>query len=243
MILKLKEIAKIVSVPLTLVAIYFSMMVVWKIFDLPSDEKLIGIIQDFFVAHGLIVVFVGAFIEGFLLLGQYFPGGTIIFLGVISAGSDPVRAAVVVSTVSVAFVLAYTANYLIGKYGWYRLLIKFGLRKSLDKAQKKLLDQGLNAIIFSYWEPNLASLVATAAGILRVPFRRFEQFSIFGVFIWNLFWGTLVFLLGAEALKLIGIKYVAVIFAGWIAIMLVKHYIVKAKNNISKEHEIAGLDV
>ena len=117
------------------------------------------------------------------------------------------RATEVVLVVSIAFFVSYIMNYLIGKYGWYKLFVKFGLKKPLDNAQKRLNKHGLKAIMFSYWEPNLASITATAAGVLKLSIKKFILYSIIGVIVWNTFWGVLVFKLGEEALKLTGLKY------------------------------------
>ena len=222
-------ILKLLSLPLILIAIYLSMYVIWKLLGLPTDDKMVGIVKGAFEKYGLWIVFIGALIEGFLLLGQYFPGGTIIFLGVISAGKNIPRVIEVVAIVSVAFIIAYTLNYLVGKYGWYKLLVKFGLSKSLEESKKKLEKQGLNAVIFSYWEPNLASLIATAAGILKIPMKKFQSYSVVGVIMWNIFWGTLVFSLGIAVLKMTGLKYVLIIFIVWVAIILTKAYLEKRK--------------
>jgi len=219
-----KKLIGILSVPCSLLALYLVFWAVWRFLDLPSDESLMATIGDFFSRYGLWVVFISSLIEGFLILGQYFPGGTVIFLGVISAGEDVGRAVEVVIVVSLAFFISYAFNYLIGKYGWYKLLIRFGMKGSLEDAKRKLQKHDLSAVIFSYWEPNLASITATAAGILNIPILRFLAVSAGGILIWNTFWGTLVFSLGANALKIIGLKYVLVIFCAWVAFLLVKHY-------------------
>ena len=219
-----KDFLKTISIPLILVGVYLSMYAIWKILGLPSDDAMLPIVKEYFVHYGLIVVFVSALIEGFFLLGQYFPGGFVIFLGVISAGKDVWRASEVVAVVCVAFFIAYSLNFLLGRYGWYKLLVKFGLKGQLEHAKTKLAKQGLNAVIFSYWEPNLASITATAAGILDFPFRIFSLYSLVGVILWSVFWGTIIFMLGESALQLIGLKWVLIIFAGWICVLLVKKY-------------------
>ncbi len=201
------------------------MYLVWKVLNLPTDDQLLIIVREWFVRYGLWIVFISALIEGFLLLGQYFPGGFIIFLGVISAGKDIPRAIEVVSVVCVSFFIAYSLNYLVGKYGWYKLLAKFGLIGSVERSKEKLMKQGLNAIFFTYWEPNLASLTATAAGILGIPFKKFLLYSAIGIVLWNIFWGTLVYILGESALKIAGLKWVLIIFGIWIGIILFKKYV------------------
>lgn len=208
------------------------MYLVWKVLNLPTDDQLLIIVRDWFARYGLWIVFISALIEGFLLLGQYFPGGFIIFLGVISAGKDIPRAMEVVSVVCISFFIAYSLNYLVGKYGWYKLLAKFGLIGSVERSKEKLTKQGLNAIFFTYWEPNLASLTATAAGILGIPFKKFSLYSAIGIVLWNIFWGTLVYVLGESALKIAGLKWVLIIFGIWIGIILFKKYVLDKKLSV-----------
>lgn len=229
--IKLKEYLRLLLVPIGLLAVYLTMAFLWKVFDLPSDDQMILIVKNYFNNYGIYVVFVGALIEGFFIVGQYFPGGFIIFLGVISSVGDISRAVAVVSVTSFAFFIAYTLNYFVGKYGWYKILERFGFGHSLEVAKNKLEKQGLNAVIFGYWEPNLASIIATAAGILKISFQKFSFYSLFGVIIWNIFWGVLVYTLGDNALKIIGIKYVLIIFGVWILVLLLKKFI-SGKNSL-----------
>ncbi len=221
----LKNIIKILSAPLALLAAYLFVLLLWRILGLPKEDLLIETTKNWFNHYGLWVVFTSAVLEGTLILGQYYPGGLVIFLGVIAAGHDVPKIIQVVAVVSLAFLIGYSIDYLIGRYGWYKLFLKFGLKKSLDKAQSKLQKHELNAVIFSYWEPNLASITATAAGILQVPLAKFSLHSAAGIIIWNTFWGTLVASLGPKALELIGLKWVLIIFSAWVIILLVKHYV------------------
>ncbi|MDB5204729.1 MAG: DedA family protein [Candidatus Taylorbacteria bacterium] len=221
----MKEYLKLLLVPLGLLVIYLTMAFLWKVFGLPSDDQMIPLVKEYFNQYGILIVFLGALIEGFFIVGQYFPGGFIIFLGVISSVGDIPRAIAVVSVTSLAFFIAYTLNYFVGKYGWYKVLLKFGFGHSLEMAKGKLEKQGMNAIVFSYWEPNLASIIATAAGTLSISLRKFSIYSLFGIVIWNIFWGVLVYTLGDNALKIIGVKYVLVIFGIWILILILKKFI------------------
>lgn len=222
---KLKDALKILAFPLMILGIYLSMRIIWKIFELPTDTELLPIVKTWFSTYGLWIVFAGAIVEGFLLLGQYFPGGVIIFLGVISAGKNVGQAVAVVFVVCAAFFISYTLNYLLGKYGWYKLLAKFGLSTAIEKSKEKLTNKGLNAIFFSYWDPNLASIAATAAGILQIPLVKFSLFSAAGIVLWNIFWGALVYNLGESALKMfVGLKYVLIVFAVWIGVLIIKKY-------------------
>src|SRR3989344_8108360 len=126
-----KDYLKLLIIPVALFVIYLTMFLFWKLFSLPPPEQLVNIVKNYFDRYGLIVIFISALIEGTLLLGQYFPGGFIIFLGVITSSGDAIKASKVVLVVSIAFFIAYNLNYMMGKYGWYKLFIKLGLKKSL----------------------------------------------------------------------------------------------------------------
>lgn len=222
-----REIIKLLIVPFTLLSVYLIVLLIWTTLNFPQAEEFVKIIQDYFNTYGLWIVFTGALIEGFFILGQYFPGSTIIFIGIISAGKDAFRAVEIVAIICIAFIIAYYGDYLVGKYGWYKLFLKFGIRESLERAQRKVSKHLFKGIISSYWEPDLATLAATAAGILQVPAKRFLIYSTIGVLIWLTFWGTLVFMLGQAALQLMGVKYILVMFVIWVIAIIIAHFIEK----------------
>jgi len=221
---KTKDILDALSIPFALITIYLSMYIVWKLLGLPNDDQIIILVKRYFAEYSLLVIFLSALIEGFFLLGQYFPGSIVIFLGVISAGKDVFKVSEVVLIVGIAFLISYSLNYLLGKYGFYLMFAKFGLKESVENAKNKLKKNGLNFILLSYWEPNLASITATAAGVLRIPIKFFLLYSFFGIALWNIFWGTFVYLFGEEALKLAGLKYILIIFFIWVSIIIIKEY-------------------
>lgn len=192
---------KALTIPISFVVIYLVYVLLWRIFGLPSVGELTQIIERSFLEYGLWIVLVSAFIEGVLLLGQYFPGGFVIFLGVIASRGDIVRAAEVVGIVSIAFFAAYYVNYLLGKYGWYRLFAKFGLGGSIDRAKDKLNKHIFFAVFSNYWDTNIASIIATAAGVLRIPLGKFLLYSVFGIVIWNTVWGVVVYNIGELLIK------------------------------------------
>lgn len=213
------------SLPILFTGIVAAVSLVWWIFQLPNGDELVSIVQRFFDTYGYWALFISSFIEGALVLGFYFPGGVVIFLSVVLAGHDVPRVATIVGLVSGAFVLGLVVDYLLGKYGWYKILVKFGFRRELENAQRRLQRHGVLAIILSYWDINIASMTATAAGILRYPFVRFVVYSAIFITIWNSFWATLIFFIGKGALRFTtgGGKYALILIAGWVVIIFIKH--------------------
>ena len=191
--------------------------IAWRFFGLPPQEELIEIAKTYFDKYGLAILLVSSLIEGTVLVGWYYPGSLVIFLGVILAGKDIEAVVEAVATITVGLFFAYIVNFLLGKYGWYRLLLKFGLKEALEDAKERVTKHGLVAIFMSYWQPNLAALVATSAGILDFSFTKFLTYSLVAAVIWNTFWGVLVYFLGERALNLVGLRFVFLAIFLWIA--------------------------
>ena len=202
--------------PLSVLGIFLLIYLAWRFFGLPPEEELIEIARFYFDKYGLAILLISALVEGTVLVGWYYPGSLIIFLGVILAGKDISKVVEAVATITLGLFFAYLVNFLIGKYGWYRLLLRFGLREALEDAKARVIKHGLLAILMSYWQPNLAALVATSAGILDFSFKKFFIYSIIAALLWNTFWGILVYFVGEGVLSLVGIRFVFLAIFLWI---------------------------
>ena len=118
-------------------AIVLLLYVFWQTAGIPSEAELIPLARAYFNEYGLVTVFVGAVAEGLLLIGIYLPGTFIILLGVILANGDPGRLVVIWAVTIAGLLCSYTANYAMGRFGWYRLLVAYGLKESLEKARRR----------------------------------------------------------------------------------------------------------
>jgi membrane-associated protein len=205
-----------VIVPLCSLLVFLSLYFGWQLLHLPPEDQLIPLIEKHFDAYGLPIIFASAIVEGLLLAGWYYPGSLVIFLGVIFSGSNHMRVISTIFTVICGLFIAYMLNYGIGRYGWYQVLLKLGIEKSLRDAQERLAKYGLQAIFLTYFHPNLAALTATAAGILDIPLRRFLLYSLLATILWNSFWGLVVFVFGRASLALMGLPFVLFVFCCWI---------------------------
>ena len=219
----IKNLLKLASVPITLLVLSLIYNVLWIFFKLPKNDELVSLVAKFLEQYGLWIVFVSAFIEGVLIAGNYFPGGLVVFLGVLASGNNLTKVSYVIVLTTAAFTTAYAINYILGKYGWYKLLIRFGFTSQLETAKTKLEKHSFKAILFSYWHPNLGALISTSAGILKINFWKFIAESVPVVLFWNIFWGTLVYFLGKKALNLVlSLKYVIPVIIVWLLILWVK---------------------
>ena len=199
----LKENWEIILGPIFFLVILVIFNVVWKYYHLPNQEDLIKYIQSFFLEYGLWVIFISSILESMLFIGWYFPGSLVIFLGVAATSGHPVLAARTVLAVCVGMLTGYTFNYFLGRYGWYKLLIKFGFKEQLVKIERRLIDKGMFASFFLYIMPGFGSLLSTAFGVLKFSFVRFLVFTTIMVLFWNTIWGILVYFFGMSLFKLL----------------------------------------
>jgi membrane protein DedA with SNARE-associated domain len=207
-------------VPVVIISIGYALSYVEGLYGFTSEAVVIDFLKTFILKYGLIVSFIGAFLEALLLIGWYFPGSFIIFLSVILSGSIP-NAILSVCVITVAMFSAYAVNYMLGRYGWYHVLAKFGLEIAIKDAEGKLNRHAPKAFFFSYWQPGLASFTSTAAGVLKYPFTRFLMLSLAALVVWNTFWGVLAYTVGESILETLFNRYVILALAiAWVSFKL-----------------------
>jgi len=218
-----------------------ALALVWYVLGLPRDQELAVMAKRLFDTYGYIALFVSAVFEGALVVGLYYPGSFVIFLSVILAGGDVPKLVAIMLIVTCAFVIGLSADYVLGRYGWYRLLLRLGLRHEMEKAEQRLAKHGLLAIFFTYWDANVASFTATAAGVLRYPYRSFLFYSVIALLIWNTVWTVMLVLIGQGALELVSgnPSYVLAVVLAWSCVIVVVHII---KNILSRREEGAQVE-
>jgi membrane protein DedA with SNARE-associated domain len=218
----MKKYLNTVKIPLIVLSCFLLIGLTWKLFNFPSQQELIPIIKFYFDTYGIILVFIAAILESAFIIGMYAPGGTIIFLGVILSGGNPYQAILVVLSVIAGFLIGFTIDFYIGKFGWYRLFLRFGFESALEKTKAKIQKYGLSVPWIGYHNPDLGSFLATSYGILRFSYKRFLLITVFPVIAWCIFWGVIAYLLGMEAFKVIGYKMLFVIIGIWIIARIVE---------------------
>lgn len=193
----------LLAIPLLLLAVYVSIRIAWTVFSLPPAPVLTEMVGGWLVRYGLPVLFLAAMAEGMLLVGGYFPGVFVITVAVVVARSWE-EAVLAIAIGSAGLMAAHAVNYALGKYGWYRLLARLGLETSIREARHRLERRGPAAVFATYWLPSLSSLTDTAAGIMRIPFRKFVAYALAATVFWNAIAGSIMYYLGSRAIELAG---------------------------------------
>jgi membrane protein DedA with SNARE-associated domain len=218
----IKEALRYIAFPLLLLVLTLFFILLWDLLGLPDPDTLIQRAGDLYATYGYWIVFVGALAEGLIVAGWYLPGSVIIVLGVVFNHNNPSGAALVVAIVIGCFIVTTTINYALGRYGWYLLLLRFGLAAPLEQMRRRMEKHGLPLILFTNAHPNLGSLTATCCGVLRIQFRQFMLFTITSVVFWNTLWGILIYFTGTSMLKLLNMWVFVLAVALWVMGRIIK---------------------
>ena len=170
-----------------------------------------------------IFYFVGV-VEGLLLINWYFPGSTVILLGALFASEGMFSLPVVVLVAAAGLLTGLVVDYIFGRYGWYKLLTKYGFKDQVEQAMQQLKRRGGILLVLWNAHPQLGNFAATAAGVLHYPFGLFVFFSALGLVVWGSFWGLLVFFFGRVILDFLT-SYVFPIFIGALMYWVVSSYL------------------
>lgn len=173
---------------------------------IPKPHDFITQLQKLYGIVGYPLIFFAAFLEALLFVGFYVPGSTVVLLGAALAKTEALYYPLVFIVGLCGLLAGYIVNYFLGKYGWHEVLARLGFEKGLVIAKKRIEKHGSKAILIGYFFPGSASLLSTAAGILRVPFKKFFLLSLLAQSFWGFLWGNLAYFFGVAAIELI-LKY------------------------------------
>lgn len=185
-----------------LLALFVGLTVTGRLLHVPVGDWLLAACHRYYGKYGYPAVFIGAFVEGLLVINLYLPGSTVVILGAVASRAGILNIWAVIGAASAGFVLAYLACYVVGWYGWYSAISHLGVAGSLDRARERMLVTGPRLIWLANIHPNLGALAATSAGVLRVPIRKFVVISGTSAICWTVFWGLVAFALGNTAVQL-----------------------------------------
>jgi membrane protein DedA with SNARE-associated domain len=178
--------------------IFATVIFLWKFAGLPDQDTLVEMVKGFFTKYGLPVIFISSILESLLLIGNYFPGSLVIFLGVSMSAGQPLVAIKTILVVCAGMFVGYNVNYFLGKFGLYKAVEKFGYKNEIKSLEKKIEEKGVIAGFFLYIMPGMGSLISTTFGVVKYNYLKFISFTIVTMTFWNSLWGILVYFFGMK---------------------------------------------
>jgi len=165
-------------------------------------------------------------IVGLESTGVPLPGETTLVAAALYAGATHnLNIVGVVIAAAVGAILGDNLGYLIGHWGGYRLLIRYGRYIRLSEKRIKIarylfLRYGGEVVFFGRFTAILRAYAAFLAGTTRMPWRRFLFFNAAGGIAWATIYGGGAYLLGRQIERLSGPFEIVFVAAAVIAIVV-----------------------
>ena len=166
-------------------------------------------------------------IVGLESLGIPLPGETTLIAAALYAGATHNLSiqGVIIAAIAGA-ILGDNIGYLLGHWGGYRLLVRFGPYIRLDQSKVKIarylfLRHGGKVVFFGRFVSVLRTYAAFLAGTTRMRWPRFVFFNATGAIIWASIYGAAAYLLGGQVERLSRPVAVILGIAGVIVIVMV----------------------
>lgn len=159
-------------------------------------------IRELFDKYGYLVVFFGTLFENTLLLGLIVPGVIVILLAGLNAHDGAMNPFYAVGLGILGAVLGDTISYLMGRFGWARLGSGESMRAFSERVREPLLRRGAFFVLLYHFAGYTRLFGPTAAGLLRMPYRRWAPLDHIGAALWVSSFVALGYGLGAAGVTL-----------------------------------------
>lgn len=167
-----------------------------------ASEWLLAKIETLFKDYGYYVVFFGVLMENSLFLGLIVPGAIVLILAGIAAENGAINFWMVLGLAAAATVIGDTISYGIGRLGWTRVVERGVMRQAMDRV-RGTMESHQAWIILGYHFAGYSRVVGpTAAGLFRIPFRRWAPLDYTGGALW-----VVTYVLVGVVLGLLGIEF------------------------------------
>ncbi len=165
------------------------------------SEWALDKVERLFAEYGYYVVFIGVLVENSMLLGLLVPGAVILILAGLAAYNGSFNIWYVFGLAIAATMIGDTISYTIGRLGWGRFIERTGMGAAIEKVRGPMESHTV-WIILSYHLAGYSRVVGPlAAGLFRIPFRRWAPLDYAGGTIWVLLYTGIGVALGLAGVE------------------------------------------
>ena len=143
-------------------------------------------------------------IVGLESIGIPLPGETTLIGAALYAGATHnLQIVWVIAAAATGAIIGDNIAYLLGHWGGYRLLVRYGRYVGLDQRKVKVAHHlfaryGGSVVFFGRFVSILRAYAAFIAGTARMPWRSFLFFNAAGGVVWATIYGTAAYTLGRQ---------------------------------------------
>lgn len=181
---------------------FFLLLFIWvyENLGLPNSSEISQSFINVYKEYGLVIIFIAAFLEALFVISMYLPASLVIVLSAFAFGFDT-RILFQIGILSLlGFTLANVVNFYLGKYGYYKILLKLGGKKSILKVQRDFQKHSFKTIFLTAFHPNFLAITMISAGITKSNLFRVLLQSMVSLVFWITTWMVLITILLKDSL-------------------------------------------
>ena len=165
------------------------------------SQWMLGKLENLFADYGYYVVFLGVFLENAMFLGFLVPGSVILILAGLSAQNGSINIWFVFGLAVSATILGDTLSYMVGRMGWAKAIEKGAAGGMVERLRGAMETNHVWIILGYHWAGYSRAIGPAAAGLFRIPYRRWAPLDYTGGAVWAIAYTMLGVLLGALGLE------------------------------------------
>jgi membrane-associated protein len=168
-------------------------------------EESARLVEGLFNSYGYWVVFFGTFLENTLFLGLLVPGVLVMLLAGLSAHEGTLSLPAVIVLGVAGTVAGDTVSYVVGRLGWHRALTRLAgdrFNRWSEGLRQPIMRWSVIFVLFYHFAGYSRVVGPAAAGILRMPFRRWVPLDYAGASLWVVVYVMAGYVLGHLGLTL-----------------------------------------
>jgi membrane protein DedA with SNARE-associated domain len=183
-----------------------------------SIRKLEALFKD----YGYYVVFFGVLMENSMFLGLLVPGVIILILAGLAAENGAINLGLVLVLAVAATWTGDTLSYGIGRLGWTRALERGATGRLMERVRGTMESNHRWIILVYHFAGYSRMLGPVAAGLFRIPYRRWAPLDYAGATLWAVVFTMVGYVLGVFGLEFGDTKsmarFVEIFFTGLMAV-------------------------
>jgi membrane-associated protein len=153
-------------------------------------------LENLFSDYGYFVVFFGVFLENSMFLGFLVPGSIILVLGGLAGENGSINIWFVMAVAVAATIGGDTISYLVGRMGWTRALENTAAGGAIDRLRGAMEANSTWIILAYHWAGYSRAVGPAAAGLFRIPYRKWAPLDYAGGSLWAIAYTMLGVTLG-----------------------------------------------
>jgi len=170
--------------PLLLAGMLLLLIAFYEALGLPSPQNIVDTAEALYNEYGYSILFAGAFVEAIFMVSMYLPGSFVIFLAIYFSDKSIGDLISVSAVVIAAVISANVINFILGRYGFYRLLRYLGGDAAVSSMTETFNKYGDRTLLFTGFHPNFLAIATVCAGIARRSPTRTLIWVVVSSFVW-----------------------------------------------------------